>query len=159
MKKIALLIIAAAAVTVLSAQQTNTNTNKRRNQNSEQQDRQFDPKAAAERRTEQLSKELNLTDAQKEKVNALYLEQINNSPRPDRNSGERPSEAEMTKMREQMQQNRKQFDADMKTILTEEQYTKYQKLESERGQGRGPGQGQGRGQDRGQGGRTDGGQE
>lgn len=47
--------------------------------------------------------------------------------------GDRPSREEMEKVRKEMEETRAAYEASFKEILTEEQYTKYQELQKERG--------------------------
>lgn len=79
-----------------------------------------------EERTEQLTKQLSLTEEQKGKV----LEIFKKSDKEMRaafsdNAGDRD------KVREIMQKNRKETEAQMKKVLTEEQFAKWEKLRSE----------------------------
>jgi Spy/CpxP family protein refolding chaperone len=79
-----------------------------------------------EERTEHLTKQLSLTEEQKAKV----LEIFNKSDKEMRaafseNAGDRD------KMRDIMQRNRKETEVQMKKVLTEEQFAKWEKLRSE----------------------------
>jgi len=74
-------------------------------------------RADREKQTEQLAADLGLTEEQAKDFKAAMEEM-----RPARNnSGERPS-------REEMEKKRTEFDAKIKSILTEEQYAKYEEL-------------------------------
>ena len=72
---------------------------------------------------EKMKTELSLTDEQATKMKEVFSQM-----RPQK-QGERPSKEEMEKKRTEME-------AKVKEILTEEQYTKYQKMQSERKQPR-----------------------
>ena len=78
-------------------------------------------------------KDLNLSDDQKTKLDALMKEERANGG--GRQGGQQgpPSDAD----RQAMQARRADMDAKMKGILTPEQYTKYQAQRAQRGQGRG----------------------
>jgi periplasmic protein CpxP/Spy len=84
----------------------------------------------AKERLAKLSEELSLTADQKTKVEAAMKEQAETM------RGLR--DATQEERREKMQAARKGFDAKMKGILTADQYTKWEKLRPQRGQG-GPG--------------------
>lgn len=73
---------------------------------------------------EKMKTELGLTDEQ-----AAQLTEVYKQARPAQD-GQRPS-------REEMQKKREEMEAKVKGILTEEQYSKYQKMQQERRQ-RGP---------------------
>jgi len=99
-----------------------------------------DPKEMAQRQTEELKKALNLNKDQEKKVLALNqksAEQMS-ALREEMMSGGGDREA----MREKMTKFREEQTAEMKKILTEDQYKKYEKYLEERrgmrGQG-GPG--------------------
>lgn len=72
---------------------------------------------------EKMKTELSLSDEQVTQLNEVFQQ---NKPAQD---GQRPSQEEMQKKREEN-------DAKVKEILTEEQYTKYQKMQQERGKNR-----------------------
>jgi Spy/CpxP family protein refolding chaperone len=82
-------------------------------------------------RTDRLAKELSLTGEQKAKVLALFTKQDEARQKAfsDR-SGDREA------MRASMQKEREEFAKNMKAILTEEQFAKYEKLDAPPG---GPG--------------------
>ncbi|MDQ1087530.1 MULTISPECIES: periplasmic heavy metal sensor [unclassified Siphonobacter] len=88
-----------------------------------QNDQGRSPEDRAQRQTEQLIKELNLSTEQAEKVKALSDDRMKqmqemraNGARPDRQ-----------KMRE-LQEN---YEAKLKPVLTTEQWTKYEKIREE----------------------------
>lgn len=82
--------------------------------------------------TEQLIKELSLSDTQAADFKAV-MEQM----RPGR-PGEPGSEKQARPSREEMEAQRAEAEAKIKEILTDEQYTKYQELMSQRRPPRGP---------------------
>lgn len=100
------------------------------------QGRTFDPSKMAEKRTEQMTKELSLNDTQKVAVLSLNKEFFSNMQaqgakvRPE-GSG-KPDRAEMKEMRKQMKAMRDDFNERLQKILTPEQYQKYQKNEEAR---------------------------
>ncbi|MFV0590228.1 MAG: hypothetical protein ACK5M7_02480 [Draconibacterium sp.] len=105
--------------------------------------RSFDPKEMAKRQTEELTKALGLNKDQQAKVLALNTkmgEKRSSMFQEMRNGG-----GDREAMREKMTKLRDEEKAEMKKILTEDQYKKYEKYLEEqrarRGQGR-PGGGQ-----------------
>jgi len=93
------------------------------------QQRNFDPEDFAKRQTAQLKEELDLNKEQEEKVYDLNLESIKkmNKLREERQSG-----GGFEGMREKMTEIREEQNKKMKEILSEEQWTKYEKLQEER---------------------------
>ena len=99
-----------------------------------------DPKVRAERVTERMTKDLSLTDKQKQQVLELNLasftQKAENKPMPKpKVEGEAP--AKLTKeqreeMRSEREAERTAYDAKLKFILTPEQYTKYTELQAKR---------------------------
>ncbi len=87
----------------------------------------------AKERIAKMAEELKLTDEQKTKVTALMKEQAETM----RGMKDAPPE----ERREKMKAGREEMQKQMKTILTPEQYTKWEKLRKEGGPGRrgGPG--------------------
>jgi protein CpxP len=77
-------------------------------------------------------KDLNLSDDQKSKIEALMKEE--REQRGARGQQGPPTEAE----RQAMQARRADMDTKIKGILTPEQYTKYQAMRPQRGQGQRP---------------------
>jgi len=86
------------------------------------------PAQARQGRGGEMFKELNLTDDQKAKVEALMKEQRAQGGLRSGQAGP-PTEAD----RQAMQTRRAEMDAKLKEILTPEQYTKYQSLRPQRG--------------------------
>jgi periplasmic protein CpxP/Spy len=128
MKKTGLVLLALLAFTVVTFAQNRGSGN-------------FDPKEMAKRQTEQLTEELDLNKDQQKKVlelNEKYSEKMS-AMFQDMRSGGGDREA----MREKMGKMREEQNKEMKKILTEDQYKKYEKYleerRSRRGQGR-PGQ-------------------
>ena len=87
------------------------------------QDRPQGERPDMSKRIEQMVTDLGLTDAQAKDFKAAMAEM-----RPDMTSGERPS-------REAMEKKREAVDAKIKTILTADQYKKYQEMRSKMGHG------------------------
>ena len=100
------------------------------------QGRTFDPSKMAEKRTEQMTKELSLSDTQKTAVLSLNKEFFSNMQaqgakvRPE--GSDKPDRAQMKEMFKQMKVMRDDFNARLQKILTPEQYQKYQKNEEAR---------------------------
>jgi periplasmic protein CpxP/Spy len=124
MKKLGLLLLLALFATTFSMAQQGGPQN-------------FDPKEMAKRQTEELTKELGLNKDQQKKVSDLNLkaaEQMSAMREQMRNGGDREA------MREKMTKAREAQNAEMKKILTDEQYKKYEKyLEERRARRGGPG--------------------
>ncbi len=116
------------------------------NQNAGRRGR-MDPAQMVTRMDEGITKNVTgLTDAQKEKIHTLNTEYITNMSknRPQMTQGQRPSDEEMQQMRTKMEELRKTYTTSLKSILSDSQYSeydKYQKSQPQRGFGqRGPGQ-------------------
>ncbi len=103
----------------------------------------FNKEEMVKHRVEGMVKELGLDDAQKTKLQKLFEKQASKKgfgmpPRKpegapkDTVGMKRPSEKDMQKMREEMEKERAEFNAELKKILTSEQYTKYEELEKQR---------------------------
>ncbi|MFI3279435.1 MAG: hypothetical protein SNG49_02865 [Rikenellaceae bacterium] len=86
---------------------------------------------SVEERVAQLKEQLSLSDEQCEQITALEESRAAEQGQQGQ-SGERPSREEMMKKMEEMQA---QQSAQMKEILTEEQFTAWEKMQSERPQG------------------------
>ena len=107
----------------------------------------MDPAQMVTRMDEGITKNVTgLTDAQKEKIHTLNTEYITNMSknRPQMTQGQRLSDEEMQQMRTKMEELRKTYTTSLKSILSDSQYSeydKYQKSQPQRGFGqRGPGQ-------------------
>ena len=90
----------------------------------------FDPKEMAKRQTEELTKTLDLNKDQQKKVLDLNLKQAEQmqAMRDDmRNSG-----GDREAMRDKMMKLREEQNKEMKKVLTESQYKKYEKYLEER---------------------------
>jgi len=90
-------------------------------------DRNMDPKQRAQQMTEQMVKDYSLTDAQKEKVQALNLDM---SQKMSEIKGD-----DRDARRTQMQKIRDDYQTKLKGVLTDEQYKKFEKAEKERPRG------------------------
>lgn len=89
-------------------------------------DRNMDPKQRAQQMTEQMVKDYLLTDAQKDKVQALNLDMSQKMSEISGNDREA--------RRAKMQEIRQDYNKKLKDVLTEEQYKKHTKAEAERQQ-------------------------
>ena len=130
MKKLALLVWVVLLGTTISIAQ---NLGGQRN---------FDPEEMAKRQTEELTKVLDLDKSQVKKVSELNMKAADQMAemRKEMAGGNGDREA----MRQQMGEMRKKQNAEMKKILSDDQYKKYQKYLEERRSRRGGGQGGGR---------------
>jgi protein CpxP len=89
-------------------------------------------RVSPQERTDQLAKQLELTDEQKAKVLEMFTKEEESRPKPSPD-GSFDREA----MRARMQKIREERSAQLKTILTKEQYEKYESLQNDMRQGRG----------------------
>ncbi len=131
MKKFLMTMVALLSMTVVMAQ------------DSDKKERKAPKQMTAEQMTERMTKDLTLNDAQKTKVLALnkkYKDVIGGpgmkgprGTRPDANTGategqqERPqmTDAQKTEMKKNMEQ-RKAYEKELKSILSADQYKKYE---------------------------------
>lgn len=113
---IAICALTIAAVLPAAAQQR---------ERRQQENTQRSPEEMAKARADMWKEQLNLDEGQYDKVLELCREQVKNRPAM-REDGKRPSEEEMAKMREEMSAAREKYKADMKEILTDEQYAKFE---------------------------------
>lgn len=81
--------------------------------------RKVDPKERAERMTERMVKEYSLNEAQKKELLAANVALV---------------EKDREKMRQEMKASRDAYDAQLKKILTKDQYADYTKKQAERRQ-------------------------
>ena len=147
MKKILLTMIALLSMTAVMAQ------------NNDKKERKAPKEITPEQITDRMAKDLELTDDQKAKVLALNAEYKDvlrgpgmrgghRGPRPDAQTGatqqnqqQRPERPQLTdeqkaQMKQQMEK-RKEYDQKLKSILTADQYKKWQK-QQKRGPKGGP---------------------
>ncbi len=147
MKKILMTMVALLSMTVVMAQ------------DSDKKERRAPKQMTAEQMTERMTKDLTLNDDQKTKVLALnkkYKDVLGGQrmggprgKRPDANTGategQRPERPQMTdEQKAQMKKNmeqRKAYDNELKSILSADQYKKYQS-QHKRGRRGGPRGGQ-----------------
>ncbi|MCY1722245.1 hypothetical protein OU798_17965 [Prolixibacteraceae bacterium Z1-6] len=102
--------------------------------------RNFDPEEMAKRQTKELTELLSLDKAQAQKVHELNLE---SGKKMSKMREEMQGGGDREAMREKMTEMRKKQNAEMKKILSEDQYTKYEKyLEERRARRGGSGGGQ-----------------
>lgn len=93
------------------------------------QQHMFDPAQIVKMRTEKMVKEFSLNDQQKAallELNQTFeakMQELRSSLK--KGDDGRPDKTQMQQMRQQMQQNRADYEAKLKTILTPEQYQKY----------------------------------
>ncbi|MCG6187766.1 DUF4890 domain-containing protein [Maribellus maritimus] len=95
----------------------------------------FDPEEIAERQVERLTEQLDLSKDQQKQVYDLTIENFENMSKMRGQGG-----GDFEAMREQMQKAREEQNKKMKTILTDDQWGKYEIFQEEmrarRGQGR-----------------------
>lgn len=125
-------------------------------QNSRRSNKRLDPKERAERMTERMVKEYSLNDVQKKQLyeaNLAMVEKMGDMPmrrhsdmRTDDKQNKvkkgeknqmtdaerREMKAKMEKKRTEMEQVRMAYDAQLKKIMTKEQYDNYSKKQGER---------------------------
>ncbi|MDX8339582.1 hypothetical protein SLH46_10335 [Draconibacterium sp. IB214405] len=100
--------------------------------------RQFDPETMAKRQTEQFKTDLKLNDTQAEKMEKVLLASYKEMGAARQ---EMSGEEDRSKMREKMTAMRADQEKEIKKILTDEQFEKYQKIMEERRSRRGGGPG------------------
>nr|WP_321356711.1 hypothetical protein [uncultured Draconibacterium sp.] len=91
--------------------------------------RQFDPEEMAKTQTEQFKTELELNATQTEKMEKVLL---TSNKEMTAMRQEMSGEEDRTKMREKMMAMRTEQQKEIKKILTDEQFAKYEKLMEER---------------------------
>ncbi|WP_303922628.1 hypothetical protein [Draconibacterium sediminis] len=103
--------------------------------------RQFNPEEMAKRQTAQFKTDLELNDTQAEKMEKVLLKSYKDMStlRQEMNG-----EEDRSKMDEKMREWRENQQKEMKKILTEDQFAKYEKLMEERRANRRGGSGGGR---------------
>lgn len=111
--------------------------------------REFKPEEMATRITDGLKKELNLDEKQYKSVYELYLKR-GEQMQEQRAKREPGQQVDREAMREEMKKQQETMDANLKKILTAEQYAKYEEMQKRMQQHR-PGQGGPRGPQGGQG--------
>jgi len=94
---------------------------------------QRSPEQMADARAKQLTTQLGLNADQTEKVRQLALKQ---AQQMQEKRASAMASGDRSAMRGEMQAAREQYDTQLKTILTSEQYTKYTQLREDRIEGR-----------------------
>ena len=100
--------------------------------------RQFNPEEMAKRQTERYKTELKMNDTQTEKMEQVLLASYK---KMSTMREEMREDADRTKMREQMTEWRTEQEKEIKKILTDDQFEKYEKMMEERRSRRGGGPG------------------
>ena len=92
------------------------------------------PETRAAKMTERMTKELSLNDQQAKEIETVNLEFVTqlSANRVQRTAKEKKEKEEIKKMRGNMKEAREARDTKLKSILTEEQYAKYQKENAQR---------------------------
>lgn len=122
-------LLALAAVTV-SAQPRQH----QRGQRPSQERQQSTPEQRAKQKTEQLTKELGLNETQQKQVYDNHL-----AMSKTRLAGQEIQKRKREEMRAQFEKRHEAHKAEMKKILTSEQFAKWEKMQNERGAMRGGG--------------------
>ena len=105
--------------------------------------REFKPEEMATRMADGMKKELNLNDEQYKSVYNLYLKR-GEEMKARRNKGQQGQQVNREARREEMKKSQEAMNAELKKILTAEQYTKYEEmLKKQRQRQGGPRGGQG----------------
>ncbi|MEH1008815.1 hypothetical protein VDP25_13795 [Winogradskyella sp. ECml5-4] len=141
MKK--LVIIALAFVTLNGFAQKKEHDKRDRAHTSELR-KDMTPNDIADLKSKQLTLKLDLTDAQQQKVHKLILKQAESrneareAHKPkEGEKREKPSKEELVKMQNQRLDDQIAMKREMKSILTAEQYAKYEKMEPKKHKKRG----------------------
>ena len=97
----------------------------------------MDPKTRAERMTERMAKEYSLNEDQKQQlqdVNLTWVQKMaaNQGGRAKDNKAAKMTKEEREKKMEEMKKSREDYDAQLKKIMTKEQYDSYVKKQAER---------------------------
>lgn len=103
--------------------------------------REFKPEEMATRQAEHMKKELSLDDKQYKSVHALFLKRNEEMKAQFANRHQEGQQVDRETRRAEMIKKQEAMDAELKKILTSEQYTKYkemQKKEQERRRQGGP---------------------
>lgn len=95
--------------------------------------RTFDPETTAKQRTAEMVQKLGLDKEQEAKVYALNLQQAEQMQqmREERKARQEQQTADRDKMRAEMKSKREAHAAEMKRILTDEQYKKWEQMQHE----------------------------
>lgn len=89
--------------------------------------REFKPEEMATRMADGMKKELNLNDEQYKSVYNLYLKR-GEEMKARRDKGQQGQQVSREARREEMKKNQEALNAELKKILTAEQYTKYEEM-------------------------------
>jgi len=89
--------------------------------------REFKPEEMATRMADGMKKELNLNDEQYKSVYNLYLKR-GEEMKARRDKGQQGQQVSREARREEMKKNQEAMNAELKRILTAEQYTKYEEM-------------------------------
>lgn len=97
------------------------------------QRREFKPEDMATRVTDGLKKALDLNEKQYKSVYKLYLKR-GEEMKARRDNGQQDQQVDREARREEMKKNQEAMNAEMKKILTAEQYTKYEEMQKKQQQ-------------------------
>ena len=89
--------------------------------------REFKPEEMATRMADGMKKELNLNDEQYKSVYNLYLKR-GEEMKARRDKGQQGQQVNREARREEMKKSQEAMNAELKKILTAEQYTKYEEM-------------------------------
>ncbi|NRD19438.1 hypothetical protein HNV08_05215 [Winogradskyella eckloniae] len=129
------LVIIAIALVTLNGFAQERGGKKMRKENRSEMRKDMTPTDIADLKSKRLTLKLDLTDAQQKKVQKLFLEQaetrqkFRDAHKPkDGEKREKPSQEEFVKMQNQRLDQQIQMKRNMKSILTAEQYAKFEKM-------------------------------
>jgi len=133
MKKIVFVIMAAFMVFAMSCNKLKQNSQEQQQQMSSGGmggSGNFDPQAYIDRQMEELKEGLQLSEDQEKQVREILTQgsESMRKIREEMQGGEGDREA----MREKMTQMREEQNGKIKTVLSEEQFTKYEQIQQER---------------------------
>ncbi len=94
--------------------------------------RQWDPAKMAEQRVKMMTESLKLTEEQQTKLTELFKSQTPNFPRQKGGKRQKMTKEQRDSINTVRKAQMEKFEADIKSILTEEQYAQYQKEQEER---------------------------
>lgn len=129
MKKLLILLAAFSISAAASAQITPVKTVRGQYQKSQKQD--LTPEQRADRAAQKLTKSLNLSAAQSQQVRQLQLARIQQQQANKGQAGT-VAKADRKARHQAMKGQRAQYDAQLKQILSADQYTKYAQMQADK---------------------------
>lgn len=143
-KKMKKLLVIAIALFTLNGIAQERKQDRKGKQNRSELRKQMTPSEIADLRAKKMTLHLDLTDAQQKKVHQVYLNQAKtneglrkNHKAKDGEKREKPSKDEMVKMQNLRLDQQIEMKREMKSILTAEQYAKFEKMKPRKHKKRG----------------------